>query len=450
LRLLLIGFVVCGVMMGDVRPAWAQTATDPPRVTGGLFGGRRPVDPNHPDRSSQQVTFDLDLAGGYDQNLGIDEGTLANSGVQQSGAIGTANGEFGYRVGTSQNYLNSSARANTSFAAEGVQQLGAGEAQLQTAIRMGRRAALAAGVTLAYEPTYLFNAFGGLTTDTPDGVVPGASLTEGFTEQRWLAARGFGSVHRNWTPRQRTDVGYGQSQRKPVTGEGLDSNSRSASLRHDWSYRPTATLQFSYQYDENQQVGDTAEPLPLRTHRAVAGMHLEHRLGPNRAVAFNFAGGATRSRTRQTEETNSVEFTVPSGAGGIQLRLSERWSFSLDVNRSVTVLEGLSPQPFNTNAASLVAEARFGRSVLVNATGAYARGAASFGNTGAFQTSLASTELRYQVSRGWALTTVYSYYDHILSDVEAVQSGFPSRHRRNSVRLGVSIWLPLFGSFRDN
>jgi hypothetical protein len=378
----------------------------------------------------------------------VEEDILAGPGVQQSGAIGTAHGEFGYRFGTSRNYLDSSVRANTSFAEVGVQQLGAGNAQIQTAVAMGRRAGLTGIVAAAYEPTYLFNAFGGLVNDTPDGVVAGGSFTEGFTEQRWFSTGGFASAYRDWTPRQRTYINYDQSQRRPVTGEGFDSNSRSAQLRHDWSYQRHQTLQFSYQYGENHQ---TDEPLPLRTNRAEVSLHLERRLGPRRALAFNFGGGATRLRTRQTAATNSTEFTVPSGSGGIQLTLSERWSFLLDANRSVTVLEGLSPQPFNTDAVSLVARARIGRHLEINATGAYANGKASVGDIGAFETTLTLTELRYVISRRWALTTAYTYYDHIMSDVQqALQSGFPPRHRRNSIRLGVSIWLPLFGSFQDN
>src|SRR5262245_37590718 len=125
---LLVSFIVLGLMTLDVGSAWAQAAPAPaapeqaaprqprtrtapePRTTGGLFGGHHPVDPNHPDRPAQRLTFDLDLAGGYDQNFGIEEDTIANSGVQQSGAIGTAYGGFAYRVGTSHNYLDSSVR----------------------------------------------------------------------------------------------------------------------------------------------------------------------------------------------------------------------------------------------------------------------------------------------------------------------------------------------------
>lgn len=450
MRLLLTAFIVLGLTGGDVSPSWAQQQpVTQPRVTGGLFGGLQPVDPNHPDRPSQQVTLNLDVAGGYDKNSGLEDGSFVGTDVQQTGAIATTAAEFGYRLGTSRNYLDASARANASLAKVGVDQRGAGDAVIQSAVTMGRRAGLGGGLSVAYEPTYLFNAFGGLASEATDGVVPGTTLTEGFTEHRWLSTRGFGSIHRNWTPRQRSDGDYSKSQRKPITGEGLDSYSQSAGFRHNWSYRERQSLEFVYQFDENRQVGDTTDLLPLRTHRVGLNMRLERRVAPNRAVAVHFGGGATRSRTSQTAEVLPVDFVVPSGSAGVELTLSARWSMSLDANRNVTVLEGLSPQPFNTNSVSLLTEGRVGRKVEITATGAYAHGAQSSSDTGAFETTMAMTELRYLLSRRCALTTTYSYYDHILFDVETLDAGFPSRHRRNSIRFGVSFWLPLFGSFRE-
>jgi hypothetical protein len=457
-RLLIINSIVFGLIAGGVCPAWAQapagqpraTAPEQPRVTGGLFGGLRPVDPNQPDRPSQQVTLNLDVAGGYDQNVGVDDEPFVGPEAPQSGAIGASAVEFLYRWGTSRNYLDASAHANTTFARVGVQQRGAGDSQIQAAATMGRRAGLSGAVAAAYEPTYLFNAFGGLATEVIDGVVPGATLTEGFTEQRWLSTRASGNVYRNWTTRQKTDFDYAESEREPITGDGLGSHSRSADIRHDWSFRQHAGLQFNYQFYENRQVGDTEDPLPLRSHQAGLSMRLERRVGPHRAVAFDFGGGVTQSRTRETAESGPVEFVVPSGSAGVLLTLSSRWSVSFDASRDVTVLEGLSPQPFNTDALSLVTEGKIGRQIVIRATVAHARGAQSTGDTGAFDTTTALAELRYLLSRCCALTTSYSYYDHQLFDLQTVEAGFPSSYRRNSIRFGISFWMPLFGTFQEN
>jgi hypothetical protein len=41
----------------------------------------------------------------------------------------------------------------------------------------------------------------------------------------------------------------------------------------------------------------------------------------------------------------------------------------------------------------------------------------------------------------------YSYYNHRLRDLTNIPVGFPNRFNRNAVNVGVTIWLPLYGSF---
>lgn len=427
----------------------APPPAEPPQI-GGVFGGRRPPDRTHPDRSAHQFTLDFDLGGGYDNNIGIDETTFAGSDVQQGGGIGAGSLTLQHRWGTSRNYLDTTAHGNARLASEGVERQVAARAQIRAAASLGRRAGLEVSAGGAYEPTYLFNAFGPLAALVADGVVPGAEVTDGFTEQRWLQTNASGSLYRRWTTRQRTELVYSAFDREPLTGTGFVSHSQSAQLRHEWSYRERAALSLRYRFDENQQSGGDDRLVPLQYHHANLGLRLERRLDRDRSFGVSFEGGATYARAQDGRPGSAEEFLVPAAAGGVHLRLSRGWLLSLDSTRNVTVLEGIDPQPFTTDAVTFVTTGRFGRRTELVVNAAYSHGRATLNNQGAFETSVATVNLRRAIAMCCAVTTTYAYYRHQLFDLTTVLTGFPSRHERGSVLVGLSVWVPLFGSFTAN
>ena len=444
--------ILLTALLGAVPELRAQAA--PPRpeppLIGGVFGGRRPPDRTNPDRSAHQFTLDFDVAGGYDNNIGIDETTFAGSDVQQGGRIGAGAATLHHRWGTRRNYLDTSAHGNMRSASAGVDRQVAARSQIRGAASLGRRAGIEMSVGGAYEPTYLFNAFGPLAASVPDGVVPGAAVTEGFTEQRWLQKSATGSVYRRWTPRQRTDVDYQASNREPLTGTGFVSYSQSAQLRHDWSYRERATLATRYRFEENRQTASDGRLVPLQMHHANVGFRFERRLDRDRAFGASFDGGATYAQPRGGRPGAAEEFLVPAGFAGVHLRMSRAWIASLDATRNVTVLEGIDPQPFTTDAASFMMAGRFGRRTELAINAAYSHGRATLNNQGEFETAVGTVNFRRAVAVCCAVTATYAYYRHRLFDITTVLTGFPARHERSSVLVGLSVWVPLFGSFPAN
>jgi hypothetical protein len=415
-----------------------------------VFGGRRAPDRDNPDRSSHRATLDFDLAGGYDKNIGIDETTFIGSDAQQGGSIGAGSLTFQHRWGTTRNFLDTTAHGNTRVASTGVDQQVAARSQIRGVASLGRRAGIVMAVSGAYEPAYLFNAFGPLAAAVDDGVVPGTAVSEGFTEQRWLQKGVSGGLHRKWTTRQRTDVDYHASEREPLTGTGLLSQSQSAQLRHDWSYRERATLAVRYRLDENRQTGGPELLLPLRFHHADVGLRLQRNLDRDRSFGLAFDAGATYTRPRGGRPGADEEFVVPAASTAVHLRMSRAWLVSLDASRNVTVLEGLDPQPFTTDAVSFATTGKFGRRTELVVNAAYSHGRATTSDQGAFETAVGTVNLRHALALCCALTTTYAYYRHQLFDMTTVLAGFPSRHERSSVRVGLSFWVPLFGSFPAN
>jgi hypothetical protein len=320
-------------------------------------------------------------------------------------------------------------------------------AQTHAAVPLGRRAGLDIQGDVAYQPTYLFNAFGSLAPQLEDGIVPGADLTQGFDEDRWLNYGGSGRIHRDWTPRQRTVISYSASQREGIEPRRSVSSLQSSDVRHDWSYRQRATVWAGYQFDRNLEYENVADLEPILTHRARIGMSLQKTFPRRRSISFSFGGGATQSRTRATLTSGPVDFVVPSGQAGVQSQFAGSWSWSVDANRDVTMLEGLSPRPFITDAGNVALHGQLGRNVEFVSSAAYSHGVANDGTTGEFETIVGNARLHFTVSRVFGVTTSYGFYGHQLFDLPELAFRLAPRQRRHSLRVIFNLWLPLFGTF---
>jgi hypothetical protein len=433
--------------IGFAVPATAQQTT-PPR-TGGLFGGRRAPDPTNADRALQQLSFRLDLAGGYDEQRGAQ---LITSEFTQAGTIGSSGAEIHHRWGRSRTYLDSFVRGHVAFADVGLSQQKTGASQVLGEVALGKRAGLSMRLSAAYQPTYLFNAFGPVAASSaaivPAEMIPGAELSEGFTEQRWLATGGTTQFHRNWTPRQRTDVHYNASRRTLMRATDVYSESQAGGFRHDWSYRERVGVVISYQLDRtNERANDGTLHQPLEAHRAEIGLRAQRRFPTGRTLSVSAIGGATRSQRRATDTVPGIEFVAPTMGFAVHSQTSTRWAWSIDGRRHVTMLEGLTPRPFVTDVASLSLHGRFGRFVELTSTAAYSHGVEQHGTAGEFETSLGNVEVLFPLGRIVSMMTSYTYYDHQFINLPEVQLHLPPNQRRHSVRAGVRLWLPLFGTF---
>jgi hypothetical protein len=452
----LIAMVVLsgGVCLAQSPPPQNPRAPQEPRVISGWFGGGRPIDRSNPDPSTQELTVDLDVSGGYDDSAGINETTFLGTDLQYGGAIGAGAIDVQHRLGTRRNFIESSLSGKLRLASLGVRQEFAGSSGIRGLASLGRRSGVGAAYNVAYQPTYLFNAFGALNLAPADGDVPLETGPDGgITEQRWLSSTSSASLDRNWTTRQRSDVDYAYSTREPLTGAGLESRSQSVGFRHEWSPLENLSFQPRYRFTDNRQdelsaISLSAISLPLRMQHAGMDVRWQRRMVRDRLLTISLGGGATHTR-RDREIGEPSELVGPSGAMAIQFRAAQRWSLAFNATRDVTMLDGLSPEAFTTDAFTLAMTGRLGRHAEVRLTGVHSRGTALTSSEGAFETSRGSAEWRYSLSRCCTLTVMYMYYDHEFAALPFAPIGFPSRQQRNSIRAGMSFWLPLFGSFQS-
>lgn len=426
-----------------VVPAGAQAIDPATRPLGGLFAERR-----GPDTGAPEMTLWLDLGGGYDENLEPE----ATPGVpvqvfnpQQSGYVGTGTGTLRYRQGTTTRYFEGQGRAYLSHASAGAQRIAGGSAGFEAAGPISPRNGFTANLTAAYDPTFLFNAFGPVTESVEGGVIPGSAPARGITEQQWVSGQGHLGLYRNWTPRQRTNVQYAGQRRKPVSGPGFENVINAATVRHTWNVREHASLQFTYDLSHNLQRDELGAEQPLRSQGGELALTLARPLSPDRRLSVTFGGGVRQARLELPGTL--AQFEVPIASGSARLDLRRNWSVSLDGRRDVTVLNGLSPEPFVTDMLSARSLALFAERLQLSVTGSVSRGASRLTETGEFRNLIATLQLHYALSRWCAVFTNVSHYSYRLLDLELVQPGFPSRYDLNSVRLGFSFWLPLYGRF---
>jgi hypothetical protein len=111
------------------------------------------------------------------------------------------------------------------------------------------------------------------------------------------------------------------------------------------------------------------------------------------------------------------------------------------------VLDGLTRDTFLADSYTLALGGDLVRDVVVTVSANYSKGAPHHGETGSFTGSNGTAQLAYRFAQRWSLVTSYSYYRHELRDVSLLPVGIPPTFERQTLRVGIQMWLPLYGSF---
>jgi hypothetical protein len=436
--------VVVVLVVAAVGEAAAQGIERPPRATSGIFAQRRNLTPNAP---VQELSMLVDLFGGYDDNIAEGSSSGGSTVPQRSTYVGRAEVEMRFRKARRSRSLEALGRGFVNHTSINNNQFLGGEATVQGATGLGRRSGLSTSLTASNEPTSLFDAFGQLAGQTESQSVSDSAPTLGITNQRWLMGRATAGVYRNLSSRQRLELQYIANQRRPLSGQGLESQSQAGVVRYDWRFSRDFTWQTTYHYDENRQSDQVGDTRPLRSHTGDVGLRYGRTLSANRRIAAGAGGGVSYVRAFNTQTDQRREFVVPTAYGLARLDLGRTWGIQADGRRDVTILQGVSPEPFATNAATVRLDGLLGERFQFGTSGAFTRGGAIVSDTGTFNATGATAQLQFILARYASVFTTYRHFRYRLIDVAAAPPGFPSRFNRNSLQLGVTLWLPLSGNF---
>lgn len=428
--------------------AAAQVLERPQRSAGGLFGGPRPSNPND---AQHQLSATLDLLGGWDDNLsaaaggdGVSADPLAPAA---SGSTGVATADLRYRYGITTRFVEATARGymNT-FRRLQVRPMYGGEVAFRGSTSVGARAQLTGAVSGQYQPTFQLGEVAASDFEVQSGAVSPADPTAGVSETR---SSNFGATSifsYTWSPRHSTNAGYGYSQQLVTTGFQVNTRSTQLSVEHSWNLQQASAILLSYEFSGHTTDDGIGLAQVVDSHNAQLGLRVRKRLSPTRTIAFSGGAGAMNVQSGATDTTDGYAYVAPSMFGGARLDLGRTWAVSADLRRDIRVIE-LTRQSFLTDMLSLWLGGTVGRKWVVALTGSMSRGRSHEGEVGSFDSLNGTAQIQYAVSRCCSLLTSYSYYAHRLRDLASLPPGFPDRFDRNTVRAGVTVFLPLYGAF---
>jgi hypothetical protein len=434
-------------------PAAAQLVQAPPGSSRGVFGIGGPVESGSPG-----LALTINLDGGYDDNS-LTVTDTAPEPVQpfESGFVTAASASLSYQRGQTDRYLLATGGGSVSHqqiaAGQDFYRLLRGEASLGAGTGLGQRSGLTIGGGVSYEPTYLFGAFDslvrnqGVPNPIEDTVSPSADPTASLTTQRWLTNRVAAGAYRNWTSRQRMTLEYESVWIQPVAGPGLQSRTDTVALTHAWDFHPTNGIDLTYRFNRNAQTLADIIALPLETHSAEARYRHDRRLSPNRTLFFMLGAGVTAVGSRSPLDRSTFEDAVPMFSGLAGLRFLPNWGVSLSARRDITVLYGLSTQPFASDVAMLSVDGVAWRRLFMSASGGYSRGQAPGSAVGDYRQTMVNAQMSYGFGARVGLVAAYAYRTHTFRDLTEAPSSFPPQYGRHSVRVGLTMWLPLYGSY---
>ncbi len=430
----------------------AQVTGRPPRsaerqgrTRSGLFGGQRVADPA---RMQQQLSFTLDMLTGYEDNLSPDGNPVGDNPAapRYSAATGTASAILDYRRTNTDSGIESSART-VAAAYHGVSiqpSLGA-SGSVRAFTRWFNRLGVSGWTEADYRPTFSLDT---LSTGAPADAVAPQDPTAGVTEIRSVHMGAGGSTSLEWTSRHNTSLSYAHTRARSTIFGDIPQVGHSATVSHRWAFARNIAVDGSY--GESRQTSDASVEFgrrsELETQVALIGFEVRVPVSLSRRLTFAVDAGATRVDTSAASDDAPIHYVTPSGSASVRLDLGRTWAASAQFNRVVSTLEGLR-HSFVTTTANYWLGGNIGRRSAVTVSGSAGSGAPHEGDLGSYRTLGGTAQVQYRVSQCCAVVTSYSYYEHRLRDLTAVPIGFPRTIDRSAVRVGMSFWLPLHGTF---
>ena len=442
-RTLMLAAVVVCVCASSVQ---AQVVQRPSRPYRGLFGGGPPPDPN---RVRQTLTLTASVLGGhvdYSQPPGTVPVTDTPTGFSTSTAA-----TMDYFYGrTARSFSAVGHVLSVSYYKPSFDSILGGDLNLGFASNVGRRSRVAVAQSVAYEPTFILGAFSALAGDVPAGILPesGTGVGNGLIEQSSWSAATTANASRQWNTRQNTTAIVGYSQRTYLDVVGFDSTSWNGQIGHTSNLSRSFALDAMYRYSMTDMVSPIGDSLPLSDHTFEGSMTYTKRLSPTRQLVFGGGGGATYVQTELLPDRTALNYWVPTALGKVSLDLGRSWLVAADYRRAVSTLQGVSVASFPGNALSFRADGTMGSRLEAAFTGAFSNGEnGGGGENGSYSAYSGSAQMRYALSRCCAATVQYDYYHYTLRDFTILPLGLPPQYDRNAIRVGFTVWLPLYGSY---
>ncbi len=431
-----LALVVCAA------PASAQRAR-PDRPYRGLFGGNG-ANPN----SAQQLDLNFSLFGAYDDDVMADRGQSSlDSRFQKSG---------NYEVGTiSLDYSRRAGRATFDFTGgttyryyPSIKQMDGANSFVSVGltVKLSPQTDFRATESASYSPFYSLGAIPGPITPPPGEVAPIGSDYPLLSNSA-LSLYSSASLEHRLTPRSSLSADYSLNY--------VDSRYSAQTFRNwgaggRYSYRVTSTLgvHLGYHYHRALSALYYANR-PIDGHDIDVGIDYSRALSFSRKTTVGFTTGTSIYRSftpngalTSTDWLYKTHYLV-TGSAYLNRQMGRSWTGRLSYERGLQFVQGLG-NPFFADSVSASVGGFAGSRSHLTFSAAYTNGQVGIAMTGqGYGSYLGVTDYQFALSRFVALSASYSYYHYLFDPTVPLPTGMNRGMNRQSVRVGLNLWVPL-------
>jgi hypothetical protein len=309
---------------------------------------------------------------------------------------------------------------------------------------------------VAYDPLFTFGPTAEIGPVVDIDNLPQTEPALGLFERASWGSSTSLAYNRSLGRRSSLDLNYDFEARQyeaspdPTSTLGDSTSHRAAvdlrrTLSRTWSTRAQYALFYA-------RPTDSDGIRPLTDHNITAGLDWTRRVSRTRTLHVSASGGAhnVRSTLGIGAERTSFDYWAPSGQATVGLDFGRNWNVSADYRRVVTVIPELTTESFLTDAVLVSARGLIGsRLELMLSAGRDRSDAADTGSAATADNTNVGVQAQIALTRLLAATVTYTLFDYQFDQVADLPEGFAPQSRRNAVRVGISLWLPIIGRYQE-
>jgi hypothetical protein len=431
MRISLILSLVLAVAVGGGR-AYAQ-GPRPARPYRGLFAGGV-------GDFTQLLTANGSVGTGWDNNLLADvlgrrntTSVINDLNSSHRGGLGTASGSLNYALNTERVSARASGGTTTRYYPS-LRTNFINRKYAFSGVEWNIGEGFAAGAQASYQP-YSLAALYPLFVDPRTG---DETIDEDFASSDAHYASYSGNLSYGHQLTRRTSIAMDAAYRIRESSFRGVRRIRSGGGRISRNMTRDLSLRLGYHYYDAEYDGFANR---AANHIIDAGVDYSHALSVSRRTRLSFSTG-TSAATSPT--TNRTRYRAV-GSAELGHEFGRTWFGSLGYDRGLRFSDSW-PEPVFYDAATAGLYGLISRRLQFHAVARAALGSRQVAaNDGSrFHTYYGNAGLSYALSRFIDAGVSYSYYQHRFADSFVLAPGYPNHVSRESARVYISAWAPLF------
>ncbi|NOT25662.1 MAG: hypothetical protein HOP16_06115 [Acidobacteria bacterium] len=401
-----------------------------------------------------ELTRGVDITGSvfevYDQNLLAEAGMQAPSRLlERRGAYTNLLGDVRYERRGSRLQLGGTGGASARYY-PGISEFLATDyhAGFGVSARTTPLTTVAVNQAFSYSPIFLLGLF--VTGQEPRLGDPRQSVTDfAVTDDRSVTTSTSADVERRLSDRSLAIASgsYRRSHYLVENPNGTDFTTLDGGGVYRYLLSNDHDLELGYTYRRARYSGEGLfgpRPEP-NEHIVNAGFSYHPTLTESRPTVVTFdVGTAIVHAPVPTDVFRLTRQVRVVGEATVLHQVGRTWLLEGAFKRGTAFVEGLGAPVF-VDAVTATANGFLNRRTDMLLSLSYSSGEPSLvGAITTFSTTSVNARVRFALSSRWAVTSEYLFYHYDFSKIPDLLPGLNPRVQRNSVRAGVSLWLPAF------